>query len=466
MSLLDDYHLLQVPTTATEQDVKAAFRRLARQYHPDKNPNQDTTELFQRLQAAYQNVLDAIKNGTQPADWQPYSFTNEAKPSPFEKSGFNFKNDGAQEEYIRERQRAYEEMKRNNAKKDQAREEAIKTARNTLNERRVKALYEEAFKHNKPFDSEKNYADVHSNRETHPNRETHHFNSENFTSDSDIKKDTQYQFDEPPFQNQFSGRAGYSNTLEERHDRSFAVPIRLRAAKLAFQAASYIGCFAAGIYATLYWQDLNTSNDQMGAEQNTYIAGLYPDLRIGDAYSLEDTPLYSEPNTSNTSLINIPQNSDVSVQQSKGNWLALRYKNHTGWAKASKFGFGSFNNAQLYGCYGHPGIAPEHGEFVRKSTNNSKKHLGKSRLRILNQLPVASILRFESLEGDAPFAIYLHAKQALAANSIPRGKYKLVLETGSLYHRACQHFVFNDQEHTLMDTVDFSSTERSITLRP
>lgn len=36
--MTDPYKVLGVPTTATDDEVKAAYRRLAKKYHPDASP--------------------------------------------------------------------------------------------------------------------------------------------------------------------------------------------------------------------------------------------------------------------------------------------------------------------------------------------------------------------------------------------------------------------------------------------
>ncbi|MEM6903174.1 MAG: DnaJ domain-containing protein, partial [Pseudomonadota bacterium] len=43
------YRILDVLPTASSEEVKRAFRRRARDLHPDRNPGKDTTADFQRL---------------------------------------------------------------------------------------------------------------------------------------------------------------------------------------------------------------------------------------------------------------------------------------------------------------------------------------------------------------------------------------------------------------------------------
>ncbi len=50
----DYYDVLGVPRTATKDDMKKAFRRLARQYHPDVNKENDATERFKEVNEAYE----------------------------------------------------------------------------------------------------------------------------------------------------------------------------------------------------------------------------------------------------------------------------------------------------------------------------------------------------------------------------------------------------------------------------
>lgn len=50
----DFYAILGVSRNAEAAEIKKAYRRLAKQYHPDSNPGQDTTEKFQEINRAYE----------------------------------------------------------------------------------------------------------------------------------------------------------------------------------------------------------------------------------------------------------------------------------------------------------------------------------------------------------------------------------------------------------------------------
>ncbi|MBU3680295.1 MAG: J domain-containing protein [Candidatus Kapabacteria bacterium] len=62
MNFTDYYKELELERTASEDDIKKAFRRLARQYHPDANPdNPQAEERFKRISEAYEVLGDATK---------------------------------------------------------------------------------------------------------------------------------------------------------------------------------------------------------------------------------------------------------------------------------------------------------------------------------------------------------------------------------------------------------------------
>lgn len=53
------YEVLGVPRNASDDEIKRAYRRLALQYHPDKNGGDDT--MFKRISEAYQILSDSTK---------------------------------------------------------------------------------------------------------------------------------------------------------------------------------------------------------------------------------------------------------------------------------------------------------------------------------------------------------------------------------------------------------------------
>ena len=62
MDFVDYYKLLGINKTATPKDIKNAYRKLARKYHPDLNPNdKDAKRNFQQINEANE-VLSDRKN--------------------------------------------------------------------------------------------------------------------------------------------------------------------------------------------------------------------------------------------------------------------------------------------------------------------------------------------------------------------------------------------------------------------
>ncbi len=57
----DYYDVLGVPRSADAQEMKKAYRKLAMEYHPDRNPSEDAAEKFKEINQAYEVLSDEQK---------------------------------------------------------------------------------------------------------------------------------------------------------------------------------------------------------------------------------------------------------------------------------------------------------------------------------------------------------------------------------------------------------------------
>ncbi|MBI2859980.1 MAG: molecular chaperone DnaJ [Chloroflexi bacterium] len=88
----DYYEVLGLPREATEEDIKRAFRKLAFQYHPDRNHEPGAEDKFKELNEAYEVLSDSRKR----AAYNQYGHAGEAAAYArgFEGFDFNFGNFG------------------------------------------------------------------------------------------------------------------------------------------------------------------------------------------------------------------------------------------------------------------------------------------------------------------------------------------------------------------------------------
>ena len=77
MEYKDYYQVLGVPRTADDKEIKRSFRKLAQQYHPDKNPGDKGAEQkFKEINEAYTVLSDADKRSKYDrfgAQWEQYT---------------------------------------------------------------------------------------------------------------------------------------------------------------------------------------------------------------------------------------------------------------------------------------------------------------------------------------------------------------------------------------------------------
>jgi curved DNA-binding protein CbpA len=62
MTFVDYYKVLGIDKTATAKDIKTSYRKLARKFHPDLNPNdKDAKKNFQQINEANEVLSDPEK---------------------------------------------------------------------------------------------------------------------------------------------------------------------------------------------------------------------------------------------------------------------------------------------------------------------------------------------------------------------------------------------------------------------
>lgn len=84
----DYYKSLGIEKSANAKEIKKAFRKLALKYHPDKNPDTDTTKKFREVAEAYEVLGDEDKR--KQYDLKGHNAWGSAGSSGFKPGNFNF----------------------------------------------------------------------------------------------------------------------------------------------------------------------------------------------------------------------------------------------------------------------------------------------------------------------------------------------------------------------------------------
>ena len=95
----DPYKVLGVSPDASDEEIKRAYRRLAKEYHPDRNPGDEAAaKKMQQINAAYEQIKNPEK--AQPNaggyGYDPFggsyqrTYSNESQGDAYQRSAYNY----------------------------------------------------------------------------------------------------------------------------------------------------------------------------------------------------------------------------------------------------------------------------------------------------------------------------------------------------------------------------------------
>ncbi|CAN5203866.1 DnaJ C-terminal domain-containing protein [soil metagenome] len=95
MEFKDYYQILGIGRDATQDDIKRAYRKLARKYHPDVSKASDAEARFKEVGEAYEVLKDAEKRAAYDQFGSRWKQGQDFRPPPDWDAGFEFSGDTA-----------------------------------------------------------------------------------------------------------------------------------------------------------------------------------------------------------------------------------------------------------------------------------------------------------------------------------------------------------------------------------
>ena len=95
----DPYKVLGVSPDASDEEIKRAYRRLAKEYHPDRNPGDEAAaKKMQQINAAYEQIKNPEKAqpNTGGYGYAPFggsyqrTYSNESQGDAYQRSAYNY----------------------------------------------------------------------------------------------------------------------------------------------------------------------------------------------------------------------------------------------------------------------------------------------------------------------------------------------------------------------------------------
>jgi curved DNA-binding protein len=90
MRYKDYYQVMGVPRTASQDEIKRAYRKLARKYHPDVSKEKDAEDRFKELQEAHEVLKDPEKRAAYDQLGENWKQGQDFRPPPDWGQGFEF----------------------------------------------------------------------------------------------------------------------------------------------------------------------------------------------------------------------------------------------------------------------------------------------------------------------------------------------------------------------------------------